>query len=110
MLTEMCMDDFAQVVFSPFEWSQLKDLIAILAPFAEATDLTEGEKNVTISVVVPTVLDLNTHLLKLEEANTKCQPLVRALREALLKRFMGIFVYINMAEETEKEGPFSHTI
>lgn len=40
---------------------------SLLFPFAEATDLTEGEKMVTVSMVVPTVLDLNTHLLQISE-------------------------------------------
>uniref|UniRef100_A0A3Q3AYL0 HAT C-terminal dimerisation domain-containing protein n=1 Tax=Kryptolebias marmoratus TaxID=37003 RepID=A0A3Q3AYL0_KRYMA len=48
----------------------LKELCAVLSPFAEATDM-----------VVPTVLDLNTHLLKMEETRIQCGPLVRALQD-----------------------------
>lgn len=55
-LNEMCSKDYGDVVFSVHEWNQLKELSAVLAPFSEATDLTEGEKSVTISMVVPTVL------------------------------------------------------
>lgn len=72
-------------MFSVHEWNQLKELSAVLAPFSEATDLTEGEKSVTISMVVPTVLDLNTHLLKMEETRMQCRPLVRALQLSLVK-------------------------
>ena len=43
------------LVFSAREWNQLKELCVVLAPFSEATDLTEGERSVTISMVVPTV-------------------------------------------------------
>lgn len=109
-LTEMCSKDYENVVFSAREWNQLKELSAILAPFSEATDLTEGEKSVTISMVVPTVLDLNTHLLKMEETRTQCRPLVRALRESLMKRFSGIFVKTNMAMESVREEPFNHNV
>lgn len=56
------------------EWNQLKELTAVLVPFSEATDLTEGEKSIKISMVLPTVLDLNTHLLKLEVARVPCGP------------------------------------
>lgn len=63
----MCSKDYENVMFSACEWNQLKELSAVLAPFSEATDQTEGDKSVTISMVVPTVLDLNTHLLKMED-------------------------------------------
>lgn len=84
-LNEMSSKDYRDVVFSVHEWNQLKELSAVLAPFSEATDLTEGEKSVTISMVVPTVLDLNTHLLKMEETRMQCRPLVRALQLSLVK-------------------------
>ncbi|KAJ8334008.1 hypothetical protein SKAU_G00413270 [Synaphobranchus kaupii] len=107
-LTEMCSEDYENVVFSTRTWNQLKELCAILEPFSEATDLTEGEKSVTISMVVPTILDLNTHLLKMEETRTQCWPLVRALRESVMKRFSGIFVKMDMAKESGREEPFNH--
>lgn len=66
-LNEICSKDYENKMFSAREWSQLKELSAVLAPFSEATDQTEGDKSVTISMVVPTVLDLNTHLLNMED-------------------------------------------
>ncbi|XP_030599481.1 zinc finger BED domain-containing protein 4-like isoform X2 [Archocentrus centrarchus] len=109
-LNEMCTKDYEDVVFSTREWNQLKELSAVLAPFSEATDLTEGEKSVTISMVVPTVLDLNTHLLKMEETRMQCRPLVAALKQSLMKRFSGIFIKINMAKESGREQPFNHNV
>lgn len=41
------------------ELSQLKELVEILAPFLQATDLTQGE---TLSAALPCVLSLNSHL------------------------------------------------
>ncbi|XP_078138844.1 uncharacterized protein LOC144538503 [Centroberyx gerrardi] len=61
-------------------------------------------------MVVPTVLDLNTHLLKMEETRVQCRPLVRALRESLVKRFSGIFVTTNMAKKSGREEPFNHNV
>ena len=81
VLTEMGCKDYEEVVFSTHEWNQLKELTLILAPFLEATDLTEGEKAVTIIMVVPTVLDLHTHLVKMEETRIQCRPIVKALDE-----------------------------
>ncbi|CAK6977231.1 zinc finger BED domain-containing protein 4-like [Scomber scombrus] len=109
-LTEMCSKDYEEVVFSTREWNQLKELTSILAPFSEATDLTEGEKAVTISMVVPTVLDLHTHLLKMEETRIQCRPIVKALRQSLMRRFSGIFAKTNMTEDSGGEEPFSHNV
>uniref|UniRef100_A0A3B4ZLE7 HAT C-terminal dimerisation domain-containing protein n=1 Tax=Stegastes partitus TaxID=144197 RepID=A0A3B4ZLE7_9TELE len=50
-LTEMCSKNYEDVIFRSCEWNQLKELCSLLAPFSEATDLTEGEKSVTISMV-----------------------------------------------------------
>lgn len=109
-LNEMCSKDYEDVAFSTREWNQLKELSAVLAPFSEATDQTEGEKSVTISMVVPTVLDLNTHLLKMEETQMHCRPLIKALRQSLLKRFSEIFSKLNMVKESGREEPFNHNV
>lgn len=109
-LTEICSKDYENLMFTAREWNQLKELTAILEPLSEATDLTEGEKSVTIGMVVPTVLDLNTHLLKMEETLIHCLPLVRAPRESLVKRCYGIFMTTNMSKKSEKEEPFSHNV
>jgi len=42
--------------------SMLKELVRILTPFAEATDLSQGQKMVTISCVIPILLSLNNLL------------------------------------------------
>ncbi|XP_054597626.1 uncharacterized protein [Nothobranchius furzeri] len=107
-LTEMCSKDYEEVVFSTREWNQLKELTSILAPFSEATDLTEGEKAVTISMVVPTVLDLNTHLLKMEETQIQCRPIIKALHQSLMKRFSGIFAKTELTKDSGGQKPFSH--
>uniref|UniRef100_A0A673ZZR7 Uncharacterized LOC115161945 n=1 Tax=Salmo trutta TaxID=8032 RepID=A0A673ZZR7_SALTR len=51
-----------ELLFTVREWNKLKELVDILKPFGEATDMTQGEKIVTISSVVPSVLSLNHHL------------------------------------------------
>ncbi len=71
-MAEVRGKELENVVFTPHEWNQLQELSEILGPFSEATDLTQGEKSVSISMVVPTVLDLNTHLLKMSETRCQC--------------------------------------
>lgn len=51
-----------ETIFIAREWNQIQELVQVLQPFAEATDLTQGEKKVTISAVVSCVLSLNHHL------------------------------------------------
>ncbi|TRY56530.1 hypothetical protein DNTS_005417 [Danionella cerebrum] len=66
--------------FSPREWNLLKELVNILKPFGEATDLTQGEKVITISAVVPSVLSLNHHLEKPKPQVRFLSGLVRSLQ------------------------------
>ena len=47
------------LVLSKKELDQLNELVDLLGPFAEATDLCQGDQTVTISCVVPVVLALN---------------------------------------------------
>uniref|UniRef100_A0A671NDY4 HAT C-terminal dimerisation domain-containing protein n=1 Tax=Sinocyclocheilus anshuiensis TaxID=1608454 RepID=A0A671NDY4_9TELE len=103
-LTEMCSPDFKNVVITTREWAQLRELCLILGPFAEATELTDGEKIITISMVVPTVLDLNTHLIQMDSPKSLCRPLIRALRESLQQRFSGIFIALHMKHSTPTEA------
>ncbi|RXN07736.1 neoverrucotoxin subunit alpha-like protein [Labeo rohita] len=107
-ITEMCRDT-ENLVFSSREWAQLTDLCALLEPFSEATDLTEGDTAVTISMVVPTILDLRTHLIKMEVHLPQIVTIVRAMKKSLEKRFSGIFRRINM-DEGDPEQPFNHRI
>lgn len=109
-LTQMCSVDFENVVLSSREWAQCRELTQILGPFAEATELTEGDKIVTISMVVPTVLELHSHLTEMDSEKRLCRPLTRALRASLKRRFAGIFVGLRMAEDHGLDLPFGHDI
>jgi hypothetical protein len=40
------------------ELQQVQELVEILEPFAEATDLTQGDKTTTVSCVIPVVLSI----------------------------------------------------
>ncbi|KAL3053065.1 hypothetical protein OYC64_005569 [Pagothenia borchgrevinki] len=81
-------------------------------PFVEATDLTQGEKIVTISSVVPSVLSLNHHLEKLKPQVRFLSSLVRSLQVSLKKRFGGIFINVKMATLTQDgtTAPFSDPV
>uniref|UniRef100_A0A8C2HU02 HAT C-terminal dimerisation domain-containing protein n=1 Tax=Cyprinus carpio TaxID=7962 RepID=A0A8C2HU02_CYPCA len=74
------------LILSQREYAQLKELIEVLDPFLEATNLTQGEKTVTVSVVVPCVLTLHSHLQEIRERVRYCGPLVRALENSMKAR------------------------
>ncbi|RXN03345.1 zinc finger BED domain-containing 4-like protein [Labeo rohita] len=100
-----------ELSFSPREWNLLKELVDTLKPFGEATDLTQGEKVITISAVVPSVLSLNHHLEKLKPQVRFLSGLVRSLQTSLKKRFLGIFINVKMAQSQEGiTALFSDTI
>ncbi|XP_056140908.1 uncharacterized protein LOC130116856 isoform X1 [Lampris incognitus] len=95
------------LILSPREYAQLKELIEVLDPFLVATNLTQGETTVTISVIVPCVLTLRCHLQEIREKARYCGPLVRALESSLKTRFAEVFsaVKIPGCEPAEGRGP-----
>ncbi|KAI4803014.1 hypothetical protein KUCAC02_006576 [Chaenocephalus aceratus] len=95
------------LILSQRDYAQLKELIEVLDPFLEATDLTQGEKTVTASVVVPCVLSLHCHLQEIRGRVRYCGPLVRALASSLKTRFTEIFQAVKMpgCEPAEGRGP-----
>lgn len=100
-----------ELCFTAREWNLLKELVEILKPFGEATDLTQGDKVITISAVVPSVLSLNHHLEKLRPQVRFLCGLVRSLQASLKKRFLGIFINVKMAQSQEGiTAPFSDTV
>lgn len=78
------------LIFSVREWSQLAEACEMLDPFAEATELTEGEKTVTISSVLPAVLKLERHLQVFSTKAKYCAPMAKALANSLHRRFAGM--------------------
>lgn len=100
-----------ELLFTTREWNLLKELLEILKPFGEATDLTQGEKVVTISSVVPSVLSLNHHLEKLKTKIRFQSSLLRSLQASLKKRFLGIFINVKMASAQDGiSAPFEDPI
>lgn len=93
----------ANLILSVKELNQLQELVMILAPFAEATDLTQGDKMVTISCIVPAVLSLAKILNNLTQMRQGIQGnsltftnLVSDLIHGLHERFQGIFTNLDI--------------
>nr|XP_055032036.1 zinc finger BED domain-containing protein 4-like [Misgurnus anguillicaudatus] len=98
----------SELVFSIREWNLMKELCDVLQPFAEATDLNQGEKIVTVSSVLPCVLSLNHHLEKLKQQVRFLGSMIHSLQCSLKKRFRGIFVNVKMLSAASgEELPFA---
>jgi len=78
------------LIFTEREISQLSEACEILDPLAEATKLTEGEKSVTTSSVLPAVLKLQRHLNEYVKKAKHCAPLVKAMKQSMERRFEGL--------------------
>jgi hypothetical protein len=84
-------DEQPFLILSVKEMQQLLELVTVLQPFAETTDIAQGSTYVTISCVVPLLVSL---LCGLSEQVISCryqQLLVRELIGNLFTQFQGIF-------------------
>ena len=79
------------------ELNQLQEFIHILQPFAETTDLTQGDTVVTISCVVPAVLSLARSFRTATAEGSNLTAFVNNLTQGLYDRFGGIFRNLNVA-------------
>lgn len=87
------------LVFSAREWAQLNELVDLLDPFLEATSLTEGDKVVTISFAMPSVLALIRHLHDIRSRLKYCIPVCTALLAAMSLRFNGMLKRVQSASD-----------
>ncbi len=85
------------LVLTAKDVDQLQELVKILEPFAEATDLTQGENTITISCIVPVLLSLNRSIGDQSSKGGHLTGLVTKLAEGLHNRFRGIFSRLNIS-------------
>ncbi|MGH0142010.1 UNVERIFIED_CONTAM: hypothetical protein FKN15_074964 [Acipenser sinensis] len=108
-LSDTCKDaGHVETVLLVSEWAQLKQLVEVLLPFAEATNLTQGEEVPTISLVIPTVLALGRHLQNCVKKAKFLKPLITELQSSIRKRYLGIFKSVGMTEEGVVDFNNSH--
>ena len=77
------------LLFTPREWSQLHELVVILSPFAQATEQTQSEKTVSISMVCPSIVSLYRHVCAQVESARFLSELATTLRDSLFRSFRG---------------------
>lgn len=92
------------LVLSCKELAQLTEIVGILEPFSEATDLTQGEKMVTISCVVPTVLSLTKHVGCRLASGSTMTAFLKSLLQSLQSRFAKLFDLLGIAVNTSNHS------
>lgn len=80
--------DRNDLALNSVEKATLQELVEILEPFEEATDMVQGDKHVSISLALPSVLGLRKHLA--EVVTHQCAGLVTGLTHALDQKLAGI--------------------
>lgn len=75
---------------------QLRELVDILQPFAESTDLAQGDTYITINYVVTLLMALQHNLVSQLATVRFHQPLVRELLRSLFDRFGGLYRHLSM--------------
>lgn len=80
--------DRNDLVLGDLEKAELRELVEVLEPFEEASDMVQGDKHVSISLALPCVLGLRKHLA--EVVTHQCSGIVMGLSQALERRLAGI--------------------
>lgn len=73
--------------FTPVELAFLSEYAKTMSPVAKALDVLQGETNVQMGWLVPTITILKTKLQHLHISSKFCRPLINALLAGLEKRF-----------------------
>ena len=80
----------------------LQELVDLLQPFSDATDLTQGHCYPTISCVVPCIVALDNSLLDMiNQRRVSHIAVATALQESLRRRFHGLFQRIKILPTAE---------
>jgi hypothetical protein len=78
--------------FRPAEEEFLLEYVKILRPIAEALDVLQADKNISIGYLLPTLTILKTKFRKIDERHPKhCQPMLREILKGIEKRFGSYF-------------------
>jgi hypothetical protein len=94
------------IQFSNNDLIILEEIIDILEPFYEISIKCQAEMIVTVSLVVPAIVHLITHLRDIKEILLFCAKLVEQLQSSIEKRFAGIINRLNQ-ENVEENDPFN---
>jgi hypothetical protein len=101
--------EHTNLIFTQRETAMLRELVDILQPFAEATNLLQGDEYPTIGCVVPSLVSLHKCLTALSGTVKYHATLVNALMTSLCERFGGLLQNVKLCDsnKTKKNVNFS---
>lgn len=79
-----------RVRYSPADMAFLSEYATTMSPVAKAINILQGEKDVQMGWLLPTITTIITKLEKMKPSLRFCKPLVDALLSGLSKRFGGM--------------------
>ncbi|CAF1304557.1 unnamed protein product [Rotaria magnacalcarata] len=94
------------IMFSNNDLIILEEIILILAPFHEISIKCQAETAATVSLVVPSIVHLISHLRDIKEDLAFSSKLAGQLQESIKKRFSGIInrLHLNKVAENDPYG------
>jgi hypothetical protein len=92
----------ANLILTQKDLTSLRELVTILEPFADATDMVQSDCTVTISCVTPIVLSLNRHLQHCLTAITTLRAFLNELLRSLRDRFATLFTQLGVNFSSNK--------
>nr|XP_047145667.1 uncharacterized protein LOC124818681 [Hydra vulgaris] len=109
-LSDLLRRDHSNLILTQREMAMLRELLEIFQPFAEATDLLQGDSYPTIGCVVPSIVGLHKCLNTLSSTVKYHIPLVNGLLSSLCDRFGGLLQNVKIlptGDKTKKNLNFS---
>jgi zinc finger BED domain-containing protein 1 (E3 SUMO-protein ligase ZBED1) len=94
------------VTFLNNDFTILEEIIDILEPFYEISIKCQAATIVTVSLVVPAIVHLISHLRNIKVNLSFCTKLVEQLQASIEKRFSGIVHRLNLVN-VEENDPFN---
>ena len=96
------------------QYSLLKDLVEILDPYEEITDILQGEKYCTISMVIPSIEELYNSTMNLSKGsrrNSAIKKFADNLCKGLKRRFNGVFSHFtNSSSPSENYADYCYLL
>ncbi|CAF4415240.1 unnamed protein product [Rotaria sp. Silwood2] len=100
-LITLMMDN--QVKFTNNDLTILEEVIHILEPFYEISIKCQAETAVTVSLVVPSIVHLISHLRDIKQDISFCSKLIEQLQESIKTRFSGIINRLDFVDVAEDD-------
>ena len=85
------MDKSGLPRFTQDDMKFAKEYQQVMKPLAEGLDRLQGEKDICLGYLLPTLLAIKKHILKKQESLIYCQALADAIINGLDKRFLALF-------------------